>query len=36
MSQMSMSADETGSAVVVSGYAGACRRVGGIVIGGRL
>ncbi len=32
MSQLSMSADETGSAVVCSGYRGVCRRVGGIVI----
>ncbi len=36
MSQMSLSADETGSAVVCSGYAGGCRCVGGIVIVQRL
>jgi len=36
MSQLSLSADETGSAVVVSGYEGGCRHVGGIVMSQRL
>ena len=35
MSQMSLSAVGTGSAIVYSGYAGVCRRDGGVVIGGR-
>ncbi|MBZ0281930.1 MAG: hypothetical protein K8L97_14410 [Anaerolineae bacterium] len=32
MAMAAVSADETGSAVVCSGYRGVCRRVGGIVI----